>query len=92
MRIDLAKNANNSKNTGALSRCKVCGRYYTWECPTELVYFDVKKGRKIPAVDPEHCGSSVCSDFWGYYEKCKQKEMNDLDMAKTMYLKRKGIM
>jgi len=92
VRLDVAKNLDNKSVTGVLSKCKVCGRTFTWECPTELVYFDIKKGKKIATVEPEHCGSSVCTDFWGYYEQIRQKAAVDFDYARVLYLKRKGMM
>lgn len=92
MRIDIAKNAFENKNTGVLSRCKVCGRYFSWECPTRLIYVDLKTGKKKASYEPNHCGSTVCSDFWDYYQECRTREMNDFEMAKAMYLKRKGIL
>jgi len=92
MRVDVAKNFSQTKNTGVLSWCKVCGRYYSWECPTRLVYVDVKTGKKKASWEPEHCGSSVCKDFWKYYKDCREKEMMDFDMARAMFLKRKGLM
>ncbi len=64
LRIDIAKNKSNLAVTGVLSRCKVCGKYFTWECPSGLVYFDVKRNKNKALREPEHCGSSVCSDFW----------------------------
>lgn len=90
MRIDVAK--NSGKATGVLSRCRVCGRYFTWECPTRMIYVDVKTGKKKATVEPDHCGSSVCTDFMMYFHKCRQKEAVDFEFAKYMYLKRKGVM
>lgn len=85
MRIDVAK------NNGALSRCKVCGRYFTWKCPENNIVLD-KKGKRRPAIEPEHCGSSVCEDFMRYYRECNKKETTDFEYAKYRYLKKKGIM
>lgn len=90
MLVDIAKQGN-SKTTGVYSRCKVCGRYYTWNCPTRDIYYDIKQGRKKAKIEPEHCGSSVCVDFWKYYIDCNKKEQTDIEFAKYMYLKRKEI-
>lgn len=92
MQIDVAKNISNKKTTGVLLRCKICGRYYTWNTPTKNVYVDVRKNKKRLIYEPEHCGSSVCQDFWNYYLNIRKKEMVDVEYAKHLYLKRKGIM
>jgi hypothetical protein len=92
MKIDIAKGEIVSGRKGVLSRCKVCGRYFTWNCPTQYIYTDLKTGKEKSTIEPEHCGSSVCKDFWDYYEKARAHAAIDLDYAKVLYLKRKGVM
>jgi len=79
LRIDVANNSGTT--TGILSRCKVCGKYFTWECPSRNVYYDIKKGKKKAKVEPEHCGSTVCRDFWRYHLEHQFKMATDFEYA-----------
>lgn len=88
MLIDATKTENGK---GVLSRCKVCGRYFTWENNDNNRFFDVVRKRWRTIAEPEHCGSTVCRDFWQYYLDHKQKMQWDLDYAKHAYLQKRGI-
>ena len=89
MLIDATVTGNGK---GVLSRCKVCGRYFTWESKNEDRYFNVIKKRWVIPQEPEHCSSSVCLDFWRYYEEHKAKMSWNLEYAKHAYLQRRGML
>ena len=99
MLLDITKSKGKSY-TPILSRCRVCGRSFTWNCDNRCLVLKYPKGEVItsktkpkayPMYPPTHCGSSTCEDFWKYYLDIKARENVDVDFAKHLYLKRKGL-